>query len=109
VLTHWLLLQIIYYFTNYFHSNTSNSILAYHHSGADINVTDNCNVSPVMVLAYSDEWSIIEKLIREHPVNLNYINLFDNWTILHIAAASEVLDDRTKFILDSANSYINYQ
>jgi hypothetical protein len=62
-----------------------------------------------MILAYSGEWEIVEKMVKERQVNLNSINLFDSWTFLHIAAASEYLEDNAKFILDSVKNYINYQ
>jgi 3-methyladenine DNA glycosylase AlkD len=67
-------------------------------------------VPPVMTAAYCENWDLVEEIITKYKVNLNFVNKFDNWTILHIvAAAFDNNKEVMKLILESAKSLIDYQ
>jgi hypothetical protein len=66
-------------------------------------------VSPVMAAAYVGLWELVQQLIKEFKVNVKNINLFDNWTILHIIAANKHNIKPAKFIINAAKGLINYQ
>lgn len=76
-------------------------------SGANFDVVDNCNVSPVMAAAYGKKWDVVDKLVSENKVKIDTISAFDEKSLLHLIASS----DNTLMleILRLLPSYVNLQ
>ena len=79
--------------------------------GAELNVKDRYNVTPIMCAAYNDHWHVVRSVSCRDKVEINTINMWDKKSLLHILASStiELNAEQLNTIVHKCKALVNVQ